>query len=125
MNYLGSEDTAWITEWRSHKEVSPLGIVSIKENREDLITNNVSSLDIVDKTAISSNLTIENPQDLEFLRIRIGGIESTDGLDLIDNCRQFIKDGLLEIRVGSLSNINTYKFHIPVKNSRHILRRAS
>jgi hypothetical protein len=110
MNYLGSEDTAWITpNGEVIKEVSPLGIVSIKENREDLITNNVSSLDIVDKTAISSNLTIENPRDLEFLRIRIGGIESTDGLDLIDNYRQFIKDGLLEIRVGSLSNINTYK----------------
>lgn len=110
MNYLGSDETAWITpDGEVIKEVSPLGIVSLKENREDLFTNNISSLDIVDKTAISSNLKIENPRDLEFLRLRIGGIESTDGLDLIDNYRQFIKDGLLEVRVGSLSDINTYE----------------
>jgi hypothetical protein len=110
MNYLGSEDTAWITpSGELVKEVSPLGLVSLKENREDFMTGDISSLDIVDKTAISSNLRIEKPRDLEFLRIRIGGIESTDGLDLIDNYRQFIKDGLLEVRVGSLSDINTYK----------------
>ncbi len=110
MNYLGSEDTAWITpNGEVIKEVSPLGIVSIKENRKDLVADNMSSLDIVDKTAISSNLKIDNPRDLESLRIRIGGIDSTDGLDLIDNYRQFIKDGLLEVRVGSLSGINTYQ----------------
>jgi hypothetical protein len=110
MNYLGSEDTAWITPTGEVvKEVSPLGIVSLKENGEDLVRDNFSSLDIVDKTAISSNLKIENPRDLEFLRVRIGGIDSTDGLDLIDNYRQSIKDGLLEVRVGSLSDINTYE----------------
>jgi len=110
MSYLGSEDTAWITpNGEVVKEVSPLGIVSFKENREDFVTNNISSFDIVNKTAISSNLKIENPRDLEFLRLRIGGIESTDGLDLTDNYRQFIKDGLLEVRVGSLSGIDTYE----------------
>ena len=110
MNYLGLEDTAWITpDGEVIKEVSPLGIVSLKENREELVTDNISSFDIVDKTAISSNLKIENPRDLEFLRVRIGGIDSTDGLDLVDNYRQSIKDGLLEVRVGSLSDINTYQ----------------
>jgi hypothetical protein len=110
MNYLGSEDTAWITpNGEVVKEVSPLGIVSFKETGDRFITNNMSSFDIVNKTAISSNLKIENPRDLELLRIRIGGIESTDGLDLIDNYRQFIKDGLLEVRVGPLSGIDTYE----------------
>jgi hypothetical protein len=110
MNYLGSDETAWITpNGEVVKEVSPLGIVSLKENREDLVTENISSLDIVDKTAISSNLKIENPRDLELLRLRIGGIDSTEGLDLTDNYRQSIKDGLLEVRVGSLSDINTYE----------------
>ncbi len=107
--YLGSEDTAWVTpEGELIKEVSELGIVSLKENREDLIADNISSLDIVGKTAVSSNLKIENPRDLEFLRMKISGIESTEGLDLTDDYRQFIKDGLLEVRVGSLSEINTY-----------------
>jgi hypothetical protein len=125
MNYLGSEDTAWITpDGEVIKEVSPLGIVSFKENREDLITKNISSLDIVDKTAISSNLRIENPRDLKFLRIRIGGIESTDGLDLIDNYRQFIKDGLLEIRVGSLSDINSYKIPYAGKELKRYTRES-
>ena len=110
MNYLGSEDTAWITpKGEVVKEVSPLGIVSFKENGKDLVTNHFSSFDIVNKTAISSNLKIEDPRDLEFLRIRIRGIESTEGLDLIDNYRQFNKDGLLEVRVGSLSDIDTYE----------------
>ncbi len=110
MKYLGSEDIAWITpDGEVVKEVSPLGIVSFKENGEHFITNNISSFDIVNKTAISSNLKIEDPRDLEFLRIRIRGIESTEGLDLIDDYRQFNKDGLLEVRVGSLSDIDTYE----------------
>jgi transglutaminase-like putative cysteine protease len=110
MNYLGAEYTVWITpDGEVVKEVSPLGIVSFKETGEHFITNDISSFDIVDKTAISSNLKIENPRGLEFLSIRIGGIESTDGLDLIDNYRQFINDGLIEVRVGPLSDINTYE----------------
>ncbi|MBI4229120.1 MAG: transglutaminase domain-containing protein [Deltaproteobacteria bacterium] len=110
MNYVGSEVTAWITrDGGVIKEVSPLGIVSFKEKGGESIENRISSLDIVGKTAISSNLRVENPRGLEFLRIRIGGIESLEGLDLRDDYRQFIKDGLLEIRVGSLSDINTYE----------------
>ncbi len=107
--YLGSEDTAWITpEGEVIKVVSTLGIESLRENREDFITDSISSLDIVGKTAVSSNLSIDNPRDLEFLRMKISGIESTEGLDLADDYRQFIKDGLLEVRVGSLSGIDTY-----------------
>lgn len=110
MSYLGSEDTAWITtDGDVVKEVSPLGIVSFKESGEDLVTNNISSFDIVNKTAISSNLKVEDPRALEFLRLRISGIASTDGLDLVDNYRQFNQDGLLEVRVGSLSDIDTYE----------------
>jgi hypothetical protein len=119
MNYLGSEDTAWITrDGEVVKEDSPLGIVSFKENGGDSIENKISSLDIVSKTAISSNLRVENPRDLKFLRIRISGIESTEGLDLIDNYRQFIKGGLLVIRVGSLSDINTYEIPYTGKDLR-------
>lgn len=110
MNYLGLEDTVWITrKGEVVREVSPLGIESRKEDPGDLIASGISSLDIVDKTAISSNIKIADPRGLEFLRIRIGGIESTDGLDLIDNYRQFASDGLLEIRVAPLSGVKPYE----------------
>jgi transglutaminase-like putative cysteine protease len=40
--------------------------------------------------------------------VKVDGIESTEGLNLGDNNRQFYKDGLIEVRVGDLSRVSSY-----------------
>lgn len=110
MEYMDSESITWITrDGEIVKEVSPLGLVSYKENEGGFGNQDLRSFDIVKKTAISSNVKLRNPRDLNFMRIKIDGISRIKGLNVIDNYRQFIRDGTIEIRVSDLSYINTYE----------------
>ncbi len=107
--FTGSKVTSWITEkGEVIKEVSPPGLIALRETKERVFGESLASLDIVEKTAISSNVLLDNARSLKLLRVKVGGIESTEGLNLEDNNRQFYKDGLIEVRVGDVSRVNTY-----------------
>jgi hypothetical protein len=109
MVFTGSEITTWMTEkGEVIKEVSPPGLLALRETKEKVLGEALRSLDIVQKTAISSNISPNNARNLKLLRVKVNGIESTEGLNLQDNYRQFFKDGLIEVRVDSLSRMNTY-----------------
>src|SRR4030066_227100 len=66
------------------------------------------SLDIVQKTAISSNISLDNPRTLKFLRVKIDGIESPKVPNLEDKGNLF-KDGIIEVRRSDLSQIIPYE----------------
>jgi len=118
MNYMDSESTTWIThDGEIVKEVSPLGLVSYKENENGLGNQDLTGFDIIKKTAISSNVKLKNPRDLILMRIKIEGISKMKGLNVIDNNRQFIRDGIIEIKVSDLSSINPYE--IPYKGDEY------
>jgi len=109
MDFTGSEFTSWITEkGEVIKEISPPGLTAYKETEGMVLGESLYSFNIVEKTAISSNVPLENARGLKSLRVKLDGIGSTDGLDLDDDNRQFYKDGILEIRVGELSQIKSY-----------------
>ncbi|MDA2921327.1 transglutaminase-like domain-containing protein, partial [Desulfobacterota bacterium AH_259_B03_O07] len=118
MNYMDSESITWIThDGEIVKEVSPLGLVSYKENENGLGNQDLTGFDIIKKTAISSNAKLKNPRDLILMRIKIEGISKMKGLNVIDNNRQFIRDGIIEIKVSDLSSINPYE--IPYKGDEY------
>ncbi len=109
MDFAGSEFTSWITEkGEAIKELSPPGLTAYRETEEMVLGESLASFNIVEKTAISSNVQLENARGLKSLRVKLDGIGPADGLDLDDDNRQFYKDGILEIKVGELYQIKAY-----------------
>jgi len=118
MTFAGSQTTAWVTKkGETIKEISPPGLLAIRESKDRVLGETLASLDIIEKTAISSDVPLKNARGLKLLRVRVQGIGSTEGLDLGDNNRQFYKDGLIEVRVGDLSKVNSYS--IPYSNEEY------
>lgn len=98
MQFLGADSYLWITpEGLKVKEYAPPGFTFYlsKAGHEQRIP--LSSLDITEKTAISLSDGINNPEDLKRLRVRIGGMDSLEGLDLHDGYRQFLRGNHLEV----------------------------
>ncbi|HLE25501.1 MAG TPA: transglutaminase domain-containing protein [Thermodesulfobacteriota bacterium] len=109
MLFMGSESTYWITkEGEIIKEFSQPGLLALRESKEKVLGETLQSLDIVQKTAISSNVSLDNPRTLKFLRIKIDGIESPKEPNLEDN-RNLFKDGIIEVRRSDLSQIIPYE----------------
>lgn len=106
--FMDSQSTYWITEeGEVIKEVSPPGLVSLRESKEKVLSEALKSLDIVQKTAISSNVSLDNPRTLKFLRIKINGLKADKGLDLQDN-NKLHASGIMEIRQSDLSQVIPY-----------------
>jgi transglutaminase superfamily protein len=120
MVFMGSESTSWITqEGEVIKEASPPGLISVRETRDRVLGESLSSLDIIQKTAISSNVLLNNPRKLKLLRVKINGIGSTKGLDLEDGNGQLFKDGIIEVRQTDLAQLNPYL--LPYSNEEYKL----
>ncbi|MGH7801022.1 MAG: transglutaminase domain-containing protein [Thermodesulfobacteriota bacterium] len=108
MLFMDSESTYWITEDGGIiKEASLPGLVSLREAKEKVLGETLKSLDIVQKTAISSNILLDNPRTLKFLRVKIDGIESPKEPDL-EGSGNLFKDGIIEVRRSDLSQIIPY-----------------
>lgn len=109
MVFMGSESTSWITQdGEIIKEASPPGLVSVRETRDKALGESLSSLDIIQKTAISSNVLLDNPRTLKLLRVKIDGIDSTQGLDLNGEGGQSFTNGLIEVRQTDISGFTPY-----------------
>jgi len=109
MLFMGSESTYWITqEGEIIKEVSEPGLLALRESKEKVLAETFKSLDIVQKTAISSNVSLENPRTLKYLRIKIDGIESPKEPDL-EGSGNLFTDGIIEVRRSDLSQIIPYE----------------
>jgi hypothetical protein len=108
MEFMNSQSTYWITkEGEIIKEVSLPGLVSFREPKEKALTEALEALDIVQKTAISSNAKLDNPRSIRLLRVKIDGIESPDELDIQGN-GQSMENGIVEIRQSDLSKVIPY-----------------
>ncbi len=109
MVFMGSESTTWITQdGEIIKESSPPGLISIRETRNKALGESLSSLDIIQKTAISSNVLLNNPRTLKLLRVKIDGIDSTQGLDLNGGSGQSFTNGIIEVRQTDISGFTPY-----------------
>lgn len=126
MFFAGSESQVWITEeGEVIKEASSIGLVSIRETEEKALRETLSNLDIVEKTAVSSNVSLDDARNLKLLRVKVNGIESTDGFDLHDNNRQFVRDGVIEIRKDDISQVKSYTLPYSGEQYIHLVNSTS
>jgi hypothetical protein len=88
-NFMGSEITLWIDdEGDVIKQEFPPGLTSIKESKEEILSNNSVSFDIVSETSIHSDSELKDPGSLKHMKVKLGGIDVSNGLDINDGYRQ-------------------------------------
>ena len=110
MNFSGFKTTAWVDSAGDIvKESSELGLVSLIESREKALGAKLSSYDITEKTAISSNVTLNNARKLKYLRATLKGIEDSTGLALNNGARQTFSEGIIEVKMKKLNSIEPYE----------------
>ncbi len=91
----GVEFAVWITEkGEVLKEESPLGLMLIKERKEDAMKVGSPSTDLIAQTAVPFNIKLKPGTD--YLKVRLSGID-LKGLE-IDGGRQRLKGDVVEIR---------------------------
>ena len=113
--FKGIESTTWITEeGEVIKEVSPPGLVALKETKEKAFGEGLSTIDLALLTAVSSNVELKDARGLDLLKVKISGIPSTEGLTLSDH-RQSLREGTIRIKREDVSQIVPYD--IPYKGS--------
>ena len=107
-DFMGSQSTSWITqEGEVIKQEFPPGLVAIKESKEDIQNKKSQSFDIAQKTSIPANLKIDDPRDTEYLKIKLKGIDLSQGFDIDDGYRQYLDGQILEIK-SPMENENIY-----------------
>ncbi len=106
-NFMGSQTTSWITNnGEVIKQEFPPGLVAIRESKKNILSKKNSSFDITNKTSIPANIKIKDPGNLKYLKIKLEGIDPTDGFDIEDGYRQYLDGQFVEIKQ---QEINSYE----------------
>lgn len=108
-NFKGINLLSWIDEeGETLKEESPMGLVMIKESREDALrVGPHSARDIIAETVIFPNLYLKDPDRVTYLKIRLKDV-SLEGFDL-DGGRQTFKGDTLEIKKEDLTMLKGFQ----------------
>ncbi|MEW6614030.1 MAG: transglutaminase-like domain-containing protein [Thermodesulfobacteriota bacterium] len=114
-SFRGLVVRSWISEeGKTLKEESPMGMVMVKETKEEALTKNWgrgTGTDIILSTAVPVNIRIENPKLVKYLKVRLRGIPLSD-FNLTSG-RQVLKGDILEITREETKTIKTY--FLPLK----------
>ncbi|MGQ0794358.1 MAG: transglutaminase domain-containing protein [Deltaproteobacteria bacterium] len=123
MTSSAGEILTWITDdGKIVKQTSPPGITAIAETEQKALGDKLSSLDIIQKTAISVDAPLSNSRKLRFLRVKVSGLGSAQGLNLSDGYRQRYEDGVIEVRVQGVNKLNSYSIPYSGGDLSHYLR---
>lgn len=113
---IGATSTLWVNDRGVVvKEFTEPGFTSRLEEKAKATGERLANIDIVSKTAISSNVELANPRELKLLRAKIVGLDSTDGLQLNDGRRQSFNSGVVEVTSETLETLAPYS--LPYKGS--------
>jgi hypothetical protein len=106
LNFKGASQLAWIGKKGDIlKEKGILGISLIKTDRKDALDGIAikSSQDLTKIASVASNVTLENVEALEVLKVKIQGISSKNVK--LQGGRQTYKEQVLTVQKESLSNL--------------------
>ncbi len=107
--FMSAQSTSWMTsDGEVVKQIFPPGLTAVKESKEDILNKKSSSFDIAEKTSIASNVKLDNSAKLKYLKIKIGGIDALDELDIEDGYRQSLKGQIVEIKSNNHSAKTPY-----------------
>jgi len=98
-DFIGSEITSWINErGEVIKQKFPPGLTAVRESKEDILSGQNLSFDIVSQTSVSTNKRIKNPGSLIQMKVKLEGIDVDDAFDINDGYRQTLDGQILEIK---------------------------
>lgn len=117
-NFMGAQSRSWITkEGGIIKQEFPPGLVAIRESKDDILSKENSSFNIIQKTSIPTNVKIKDAKDLDYLKIKVTGIETKD-FDIDDGYRQFVEGQTIKIMTSApVSENNAYS--LPYRQSEY------
>ncbi len=105
----GARTTSWIADGgKVLKELIPPGMTALRDESGSMSGDGLSALDVQGSTSIPSDVTIDDPRGLRYMKAEIGGIGPGDGFDLSDGYRQSYDGKFVTIRAGDISRLNTY-----------------
>ena len=101
---MGTSSDMWITpDGKKIKEEIPPGFVSYLSDESAKNRKNEDSFDIISKTSIPSNKTIENAREVTKMKVEIQGVGDLDKMDLNDGYRQFLNGNTLTVKASEKS----------------------
>ena len=114
-SFKGMVFRAWVDEQGSSlKEESPLGIVLVRESKEDALAKDFSTgpgIDIISSTSVPVTGRIDNPRSIQYLKIRFEGVSLSDFN--MDDERQVLKGDIIEVTKEEVNPEDTVR--IPIK----------
>jgi hypothetical protein len=119
-NFMGSQTTSWINEkGEVIKQEFPPGLRAIRESEKDILGKKNSSFDITKKTSITANIKIKDPGKLKYLKIKLEGIDASDGFDIDDGYRQHLDGQIVEINIQDF-NSKESSYNLPYNSPEYI-----
>lgn len=105
----GARLTTWITDdGRVLKQLMPPGMTALRDEGGRVSDDGLAALDIEGATSIPSDVALEDPRNLTFMKAEIDGIDPGDGFDLSDGYRQTFEGNIVSIRAGDVSSVKSY-----------------
>ncbi|MBU1055372.1 MAG: transglutaminase-like domain-containing protein [Proteobacteria bacterium] len=115
LSFKGTTQILWVSDkGEILKEKGFLGISLEKTTKDDALNGMpvTASDDLTKLVSIPSNIILNNPEKLKFLKIQIKGVE-LDSVKINDD-RQILKNGILHIKKESIEHLSKqYKVYVP------------
>lgn len=106
----GAKVTSWITDGGELiKQSIPPGMTALRDESGIVSGDGISALDVEGTTSIPSNIMLEDPRGLTYMKAELQGIDPEDAFDLSDPYRQSFDGRYVSISVGDTSSVKTYK----------------
>ncbi len=120
-SFKGVVITVWVSEeGKTLREESPMGMVFLKETKEEALTKNwpkgsgTAGADIILSTAVPVNIHIERPRSLKSLKVRLEGISPGDFK--LSGGRQTFKNNILKVTRENIKVAGSYV--LPLREGR-------
>ena len=112
-NFMGSEITSWINDkGEVIKQKFPPGLTSVRESKEDILSSQNLSFDIVSQTSVSTNRKIKNSGSIKQMKVKLEGVDTNNLFDINDGYRQRLDGQILEIKNKPLES-NELSYDLP------------
>lgn len=106
----GAKVTSWITDGGELvKQSIPPGMTALRDESGPITAEGLSALDIEGATSIPSNIALDDPRGLTYMKAELRGLDPEDAFDLSDSYRQSFDGKTVSIRAGDTSSVKTYK----------------
>lgn len=118
-DFMGSPITSWITQkGEIIKQEFPPGLSSVRETKENILSNENVSFDVVKQTSIATNRELKDSGNLKIMKVELRGIDVEGWSDLNDGYRQYLDGNILEVKTQDpKSEDSTYS--LPYKSKEY------